>query len=233
MVIVLWLLCLIRESFWFSLRLITGTESKCTSAVLEHEPLPALAWLPSLLWSSASYTSHSSDTSVQSILSFLANKIGLMPSQPSFQIRGAPPHHVFLSSLNKVQYCLTHFVYFFFCYCSVQQRQTSSNTRPNHFINYEFVSSHFPTAKEGSKKDFVRCVVLYSIWTYSITKRRILIFYKPINLFENLIFLWDGLLHTGNISACVTFNISLCCPTTPWARKSVIYSLLPYFPLDF
>lgn len=120
--------------------------------LLEPEPLPSLVWLPSLLWTSALYTSHSSDTSIQYVLSFLANNIGLMPSQPSSQILGVPSHHVFLLSLNKTQYCPTDLVCVFLC--SVLQIQTFSNIRMDHFLNYDITSSHFPTAKEDSKKRF-------------------------------------------------------------------------------
>ena len=132
--------------------------------LLEPEPLPSLVWLPSLLWTSALYTSHSSDTSIQYVLSFLANNIGLMPSQPSSQILGVPSHHVFLLSLNKTQYCPTDFVCVFLC--SVLQIQTFSNIRMDHFLNYDITSSHFPTAKEDSKKIFFfffSCGALYSL----------------------------------------------------------------------
>lgn len=132
--------------------------------LLEPEPLPSLVWLPPLLWTSALYTSHSSDTSIQYVLSFLANKIGLMPSQPSSQILGVPSHHVFLLSLNKMQYCPTNFVCVFLC--SVLQIQTSSNLRMDHFLNYDITSSHFPTAKEDSKRFFFLVVWLFFPFEY-------------------------------------------------------------------
>lgn len=72
--IVMWLLCLIKEVILI-LTLIPGTETKCPAFFWSPEPLPSLVWLPSLPWTSALYTSHSSDTSIQYVLSFLANKM--------------------------------------------------------------------------------------------------------------------------------------------------------------
>lgn len=147
-----------------------------------------------------------------------------MPSQPFSLSLGVPSHHVFLLSLNKMQYCLTNFMCAFLW--SVLQTQTSSNVRMGHFLNHDFVSPQFPTANEGSKERF-----FWDLWLF-------IPFEHPQSLRETFLFFINpstclrtsgtpclllGVFQFALRTRCpASYSVS---PITLWARKSVLFSL--------
>lgn len=152
-----------------------------------------------------------------------------MPSQLFSQTLGVPSHHVFLLSLNKVQYYLTSSEYVL--HCSVLKIQPSSSIRLGHFLNYDFVSSHFPIVKEGSKKRFF---FFWDVWLL-IPSEHIRSLRKEFILFKSPSICLRTSSSTG--TPCFLLGVShsalqtrcsashSASPITLWARKSALFTL--------
>lgn len=125
-----------QKRFWFAPSLIPRTESQCTSILLGYEPLPSLAWLPSLLWTSA-YTLLTAPTPLlnKSCHSWL---IKLVLCQVNHSLKSWVSHLIMSSFYHWMKYSAVWPILYVFL-CSVLQIQTSSNMRLSQFLNHDFI----------------------------------------------------------------------------------------------
>ena len=148
-----------QKRFWFSPGLTPGTGTKCTSILLDYEPLPSLGWLPSLPWTSA-YTLLTALTPpfTQSCHSWL---IKLVLCQVNHSLKSWVSHLIVSSFYHWIKYS-TVWPILCMCFFVLSYKHKSLTTRD--WINFSTMIFSFSLFY---RKKFLRCVFLFPLNIFS------------------------------------------------------------------